>query len=148
MIGAVSDYVGIWGTASGWMSLSVHAARSIVRSSGLVGSVRQPSIFRIEIWPDAIRAQNSIAAVSADGSTVWVLMRRLNSSCRRSMAFVVLALFHWLGGSRVKAIGEAARLEMEAAFGRRVHLFLHVKVKPGWGDDRQSWRDLGLDWVD
>ena len=31
------------------------------------------------IWPDAISAQNSIAAVSADGSTVCVLMRRLNS---------------------------------------------------------------------
>ncbi len=27
--------------------------------------------------PDAISAQNSMAAVSADGSTVWVLMRRL-----------------------------------------------------------------------
>jgi hypothetical protein len=29
-----------------------------------------------------------MAAVSAEGSTVWVLMRRLNSSCSRSMAFV------------------------------------------------------------
>ncbi len=29
------------------------------------------------IWPDANSAQNSIAAVSADGSTVWVLIRRL-----------------------------------------------------------------------
>jgi hypothetical protein len=26
----------------------------------------------------------------------------LNSSCRRSIAFVVLALRHWLGGRRVK----------------------------------------------
>jgi hypothetical protein len=33
----------------------------------------------------ASSAQNNIAAVSADGSTVWVLIRRLNSSCRRSM---------------------------------------------------------------
>ena len=55
------------------------------------------------IWPEASKAQNSIAAVSADGSTVWVLRRRLNSSCRRSMAFVVRADFHWLGGKRVKA---------------------------------------------
>lgn len=53
-----------------------------------MGSVCQPSIFRIEIWPDAISAQNSMAAVSAEGSTVWVLMRRLNSSCRRSIALV------------------------------------------------------------
>ena len=41
-------------------------------------------------WPEASSAQNNIAAVSADGSTVWVLIRRLNSSCRRSIAFVVL----------------------------------------------------------
>ena len=44
-----------------------------------------------------------MAAVSADGSTVCVLILRLNSSCRRSIALVVLALFHWLGGRRVKA---------------------------------------------
>ena len=31
---------------------------------------------------------------SADGSTVYVLIRRLNSSCSRSIAFVVRALFH------------------------------------------------------
>ena len=46
---------------------------------------------RITIWPDASKAQNSIAAVSADGSTVCVLIRRLNSSCRRSIALVVRA---------------------------------------------------------
>jgi GTP-binding protein Era len=51
-------------------------------------------------------------------------------------------------GSRVKAIGEAARKEMTELLGRSVHLFLHVKVKPGWADDRHTWRDLGMDWVD
>src|ERR1700719_3648036 len=43
-----------------------------------------------------------MAAVSAEGSTVWVLIRRLNSSWSRSTALVVRALFHWLSGSRVK----------------------------------------------
>jgi hypothetical protein len=43
-----------------------------------------------------------MAAVSAEGSTVCVLMRRLNSSCNRSMAFLVRALFYCDGGSRVK----------------------------------------------
>ena len=33
------------------------------------------------IWPEASNAQNSMAAVSAEGNTVWVLIRRLNSSC-------------------------------------------------------------------
>ena len=51
-------------------------------------------------------------------------------------------------GARVKSIGEAARAGMEELLGRRVHLFLHVKVKPGWADDRHSWRDIGMDWVD
>lgn len=51
-------------------------------------------------------------------------------------------------GSRVKAIGEAARKEMAELLGRPVHLFLHVKVKPGWADDRHTWRDLGMDWVE
>jgi GTP-binding protein Era len=51
-------------------------------------------------------------------------------------------------GARIKAIGEAARAEMTELLGRRTHLFLHVKVKPGWADDRHTWRDLGMDWVD
>src|SRR2546430_17241133 len=67
---------------------------------GFVASVCQPSTLRILICPEASNAQNNIAAVSADGSTVWVLIRRLNSSCRHSIASVVLALRHWLGGRR------------------------------------------------
>ena len=54
------------------------------------------------ICPEASNAQNIIAAVSADGSTVWVLIRRLNSSCNRSIALVVRRLRHWLGGMRAK----------------------------------------------
>jgi hypothetical protein len=54
------------------------------------------------IWAEASSAQNSMAAVSAQGSTVWVLILRLNSSCRRSIAFEVLIDFHWLGGKRMK----------------------------------------------
>lgn len=41
------------------------------------------------IWPEANNAQNSMAAVSAQGSAVCVLIRRLNSSCRRPIAFGV-----------------------------------------------------------
>jgi GTP-binding protein Era len=49
------------------------------------------------------------------------------------------------GGSRIKALGEAARKEMETIFGRRVHLFLFVKVARKWGDDPERYRELGLD---
>jgi hypothetical protein len=54
------------------------------------------------VWPKASNAQNNMAAVSADGNTVCVLIRRLNSSCSRSIAVVVRALRHWLGGKRAK----------------------------------------------
>lgn len=46
-------------------------------------------------------------------------------------------------GARMKAIGQAARHEMEAALGERVHLDLWVKVKENWGDDRAKLRALG-----
>ena len=68
---------------------------------GFSASVFQPSTLRMLIWPEASKAQNNIAAVSAEGSTVCVLIRRLNSSCSRSIALVVRALFHCSGGRRV-----------------------------------------------
>src|SRR5262245_23280486 len=49
-------------------------------------------------------------------------------------------------GATIKAIGEAARKEMEAAFERRVHLFLHVKVREGWTEERALYQRLGLDY--
>ena len=56
----------------------------------------------IVVWPEASRAQNNMAAVSAEGTTVWVLIRRLNSSCNRSIPFDVRIDFHWLSGKRGK----------------------------------------------
>src|SRR5215204_6078723 len=91
------------GGASGATTVLAQAARSIVLVEGGWPRLCQPSTLRMVIWPEASNAQNSMAAVSAEGSTVWVLILRLNSSCSRSMAFVVRALFHWLGGRRVKA---------------------------------------------
>jgi GTP-binding protein Era len=52
------------------------------------------------------------------------------------------------GGAMIRAIGEAARGELTALLGRKVHLFLHVKVKPDWEEDRGLYREIGLDWVD
>ncbi len=52
------------------------------------------------------------------------------------------------GGARIRAIGEAARKELTEAFGRKVHLFLHVKVNPKWEEDRGLYREIGLDWVE
>ena len=49
------------------------------------------------------------------------------------------------GGKRIKALGQAAREELEEIFERRVHLFVFVKVREKWGDDPERYRDLGLD---
>ncbi|WP_404366223.1 GTPase Era [Sphingomonas sp. MMS24-J45] len=52
------------------------------------------------------------------------------------------------GGARIKEIGARARAELSGIMGRPVHLYLHVKVRPGWDDERDVYRDMGLDWVD
>lgn len=51
------------------------------------------------------------------------------------------------GGSKLKAIGEAARKEIAEHLGRKVHLFLHVKVDPKWDEDRSVYEEVGLDWA-
>lgn len=51
-------------------------------------------------------------------------------------------------GERIKEIGSKSRAELAELLGRKVHLFLHVKVKANWDEDRGVYRDMGLDWVD
>lgn len=52
------------------------------------------------------------------------------------------------GGSRIRQIGSAAREELSGLLGRKVHLFLHVKVKPDWEGDQTLYRDIGLGWME
>ena len=52
------------------------------------------------------------------------------------------------GGQTVKIIGELARKEMEVLFGRRVHLFLFVKVREDWAENREHYREIGLEYPD
>ena len=49
------------------------------------------------------------------------------------------------GGATIKAIGASARREMEDWLGRRVHLFLFVKVRENWMDDRARYAESGLE---
>ena len=49
------------------------------------------------------------------------------------------------GGQTIRAIGEAARLELEKLFGRRVHLFLHSKVSQRWGEIPAHYQEWGLE---
>jgi GTP-binding protein Era len=52
------------------------------------------------------------------------------------------------GGTRLKSIGQAAREAIADHLGRKVHLFLHVKVNPRWDEDRSLYRDIGLEWAE
>ena len=48
------------------------------------------------------------------------------------------------GGQTIKAIGAAARAEITKLIEQPVHLFLFVKVREGWGDDPERYREMGL----
>ena len=49
------------------------------------------------------------------------------------------------GGQSIKAIGAAARAEITKLIEQPVHLFLFVKVREGWGDDPERFREMGLE---
>ncbi len=51
------------------------------------------------------------------------------------------------GGQGLKTIGKMAREELEELLDRRVHLFIFVKVRKGWSDDKERYQNMGLDWV-
>jgi GTP-binding protein Era len=49
------------------------------------------------------------------------------------------------GGRQIKAVGQAARTELEEILDMRVHLFLFVKVRDKWTDDPERYREMGLE---
>jgi len=49
------------------------------------------------------------------------------------------------GGRMVRAVGTAARKEIETALGRRVHLELQVRVRKGWRRDEGLLDRLGIE---
>ena len=51
-------------------------------------------------------------------------------------------------GETMKAVGQAARADLEDFLGRRVHLFVQVKVRPGWLDEAERYSEIGLDFRD
>lgn len=51
-------------------------------------------------------------------------------------------------GETTKAVGQAARAELEEFLGHRVHLFLQVKVRPNWLEDSERFDAMGLDFKD
>ncbi|MBN9039797.1 MAG: GTPase Era [Rhizobiales bacterium 62-47] len=49
------------------------------------------------------------------------------------------------GGATIKSIGADSRKELTEIVGHPVHLFLFVKVRDGWGDDPERYREMGLE---
>ena len=50
------------------------------------------------------------------------------------------------GGARIKAVRQAAQQDLAETLDRPVHLFLTVRVREGWTEDPERFRDLGLDY--
>jgi GTP-binding protein Era len=51
-------------------------------------------------------------------------------------------------GETIKSVSTAARAELEEFLGRRVHLFLQVKVRPNWLEEAERYSEMGLDFKD
>jgi len=49
------------------------------------------------------------------------------------------------GGQTIKQLGQLDRNELEAMLGRKVHLFLFVKVRENWAEDPERLRNMGLE---
>ncbi len=51
-------------------------------------------------------------------------------------------------GETIKAVGKASREELEEFLGRKVHLFLLVKVRPNWLNEAERYSEMGLNFKD
>jgi GTP-binding protein Era len=51
-------------------------------------------------------------------------------------------------GETIKQVSKASREELEEFLGRRVHLFLQVKVRSGWLDEAERYSEMGLNFKD
>lgn len=51
-------------------------------------------------------------------------------------------------GETIKSISKAAREELEEFLGRRIHLFMQVKVREKWLDEAERYSEMGLDFKD
>jgi GTPase len=95
-----------------------------------------------------LRLHQELPYQSAVETEVWKELRdgavRIEQTiyvARESQRKIVLGK----GGQAIRAIGAAARADIAAAIEQPVHLFLHVKVREGWDDDPERYREMGLE---
>jgi GTP-binding protein Era len=115
---------------------------SNVTSRLLAAEITREQLYRQlhEELPYASTVEHEVWEERRDGS---VAIHQQIVVERESQRAIVLGK----GGQRIRAIGEAARAELQSVLERRVHLFLHVKVKPDWTEDRSIFENMGLTWV-
>ncbi len=51
-------------------------------------------------------------------------------------------------GETIKAVSKAAREELSEFLGRKIHLFLQVKVREGWQEEAARYSEMGLNFKD
>jgi GTP-binding protein Era len=88
--------------------------------------------------PYAITVETTSWAERRDGS---VRIEQTIFVERESQKAIVLGK----GGRTIKQISTEARTELADITERRVHLFLFVKVREGWEDDPERYREMGLE---
>ena len=95
-----------------------------------------------------LRLHQELPYQSAVATTAWKELRdgaiRIEQTIfveRESQRKIVLGK----GGQTIKAIGEQARRDIAGIVEAPVHLFLFVKVRQGWGDDPERYREMGLE---
>jgi GTPase len=91
--------------------------------------------------PYSLTVETENWAESADGSEI-----RIDQTIyvqRDSQKAIILGK----GGRQIKAVGQAARAELEQMLGGRVHLFLFVKVRPKWLEDPERYAEMGLEFA-
>jgi GTPase len=89
--------------------------------------------------PYSLTVETENWAAAADGGEV-----RIDQTIyvqRDSQKAIVLGK----GGRQIKAVGQAARAELEQMLGCRVHLFLFVKVRSKWLEDPERYSEMGLE---
>jgi hypothetical protein len=111
-----------------WPAISNCAAGQVLNTSAMAA-----------ITP---RLTGSISEDPGRNTIDWLSRIAVTSSGATQKAIVL-----GKGGSRIKAIGEAARKELSELLSQKVHLFLHVKVDENWEDNREIYEEMGLDWV-
>jgi len=76
--------------------------------------------------------------------------KETNNSIRIEQNIIVERVAHRMiilgkSGSMIKKIGELSRKELTRLLGKKVNLFLFVKIKENWGEDPHQYTPWGLD---